>query len=206
MKPLRLPNAHRRHAPQGGFTLVELMVTLAVLAILIGVAIPSFSTLMASNRLTAATNNFVTAINLARMEALRRNQRVTLCKAAPGATSCDTSPSSSWGNGWVVFAEGGTAASLSLDTSTDTILSRGGGNLPADILVLGNGAAQTYISYVPDGTSRLFGGGFFAATVRVCSTSASLTNDTRARDIVISNSGRIILQTPTGVSNTCPAP
>ena len=71
---------------QSGVSLIELMVTLAVLGVLIGLAVPSFSQLIARNRLTAAANEYVSAIQTARMEAVRRNGRVVLCPSANGTT------------------------------------------------------------------------------------------------------------------------
>jgi len=68
------PSRHAR-----GFSLVELMVTIAVLAILLAIGIPSFASLIASNRLTSATNELVAALQTARTEAIRRNVRVTVC-------------------------------------------------------------------------------------------------------------------------------
>lgn len=70
-----------------GFTLIELMVTVAVLAVVLAVAFPSFRGIMNSNRLSAASNEWLATIQIARMEAVRRNARVVICPSTNG-TSC----------------------------------------------------------------------------------------------------------------------
>jgi len=79
-----------------GFTLVELMITIAVAVILVTVAIPSFRELIARNDLVTVTNAWVSAINTARAEAVKLNQPVVLCGEDKVPTSglgagCDTS-------------------------------------------------------------------------------------------------------------------
>lgn len=69
--------AARRHAD--GFTLVELMITLAVALVLIMIAVPSFRAITLSNKLTTTANDLVGAINLARMEAIKLNAGTQLC-------------------------------------------------------------------------------------------------------------------------------
>ena len=64
---------------QKGFSLVELLVVVAILGVLAGLAAPSFTSLIRSNRLTAAANDLLGAVALARSEALKRAQRVVLC-------------------------------------------------------------------------------------------------------------------------------
>lgn len=64
---------------QNGFTLVEILVTLVVASITLGIAIPSFAHLMTSNSLVATTNAYVSAINTARVEAIKRNSTVQFC-------------------------------------------------------------------------------------------------------------------------------
>jgi type IV fimbrial biogenesis protein FimT len=85
-----------------GFTLVELIVTLAVAAILMGTAVPSFTSLVNSNRLATQANDLLGAMMIARSEAIRLNRRVILCSSSDGATC--SSDAGRW-NGWLVFAD-----------------------------------------------------------------------------------------------------
>lgn len=85
-----------------GFTLVELAVTLAVAAILLAIATPSFAELLRRNRLAAANNELVTALQVARAEALRRGRPVAVCASAD-QRSC--AGSKDWATGWVVFED-----------------------------------------------------------------------------------------------------
>lgn len=85
-----------------GVTLIELMTALTVLGVLLAISAPSFRQFTANSRTTAATNQLVTALNLARSEALRRSSNTVVCTSSNQA-SC--SGSTDWANGWIVFAD-----------------------------------------------------------------------------------------------------
>lgn len=85
-----------------GFSLLELMIVIALIAIMLLVAAPNITKMVKNNRLTAQANSFVIALNLARSEAIKRNLNVILCRSADGA-SC--AASGGWGQGWIVYVD-----------------------------------------------------------------------------------------------------
>lgn len=95
-----------------GFTILELMIGLTLVAILLGLAVPSFREFTRNNRVTAAQNDLVTSLNLARSEALRRNRAVSVCASSDGA-SCASA--ADWEMGWMAFTDRGTAGTLDSD-------------------------------------------------------------------------------------------
>ena len=90
------------HGSSSGFTLVELMVTVAVLAIISAIAFPSFTSLMNSNRLAGAANDLVGDLQYARSEAIRRNSRITVC-ASSDVTTC-AGGAGGW-QSWIVMVD-----------------------------------------------------------------------------------------------------
>ncbi|MGK0674474.1 MAG: GspH/FimT family pseudopilin [Halothiobacillaceae bacterium] len=196
---------HAAYSHAAGFTLLELMVSLAVLGILLGIVVPSFMSTMANTRLTTAANELLAAIQYTRAEAIRRNVRVTLCKARHTSDQCE--PATSWSNGWMSFTDPTTQTPPQVEAGSP-ILARGGGHFAPDIVITGqsNGATALYVSFTPDGASKLMDGGLLNGKIRVCSTSRSLKDNERARDIVINGTGRAAIERPTGIPPTCPSP
>ena len=128
------------YRPARGFTLVELMITIFVAAILITLALPSFRELVLSNRVTQSTNALLTDLNLARSEAVHRGTLVALINA-------NGVGSNNWSNGWTVAADSafnGTFATTlrsnpGVDTANNysikskvTVLATASGNTPTD--------------------------------------------------------------------------
>ncbi|MCC6715663.1 MAG: GspH/FimT family pseudopilin, partial [Gammaproteobacteria bacterium] len=98
-----------------GYTLLELLATVTVLGVLLGVGVPNLFSLIEQNRLTTDANNLVVSLNYARSEAIRRNSMVSVCPSADG----DDCNSDSWTAGGIVFTDGGTLGTVD---GTDTVL------------------------------------------------------------------------------------
>lgn len=86
-----------------GFTLVELLVTIALVAILLALAAPSFSDAALSSRLAANANRLAASATLARSEAIKRNAIITVCISVNG-TTCATPTTGGWEQGWIVLS------------------------------------------------------------------------------------------------------
>lgn len=147
---------------QNGFTVIELMITVAVVAILLAVGLPSYDNFIKNSRLTAGNNALATDLTLARSEAVKRGLRVTACKSANQA-SCTTS--NNWQQGWIVFTDQDNNASYS--SATETLI-RAHGALSDSISAVGSGAVSNYVSYVSSGRTLQVGGGLQTGNITIC--------------------------------------
>ena len=131
-----------------GFTLLELMIVLAIGALIMTMAVPSFRDSINNQRLVTATNELVMSFTLAKSEAIKRVVYVTVCKSSDGATCSGNT--SSWNEGWIVFANATTANLGSFDAGDELI--RVYSALPdtLDISAIGNVAG--FVSFRPSGT------------------------------------------------------
>ncbi|MCB1624286.1 MAG: GspH/FimT family pseudopilin [Pseudomonadales bacterium] len=133
---------------QLGYTLLELMTALSILGILVAVAAPSFSDYSRNSRALAVQNDIVTALNLARSEAVRRATRVTVCASSDGA-SC--TGNTTWNNGWIVFADGSGAAGT-VNAPNDRVLQTYG-DYPATIVQIPAATASSFYSFTATGSA-----------------------------------------------------
>lgn len=89
-----------------GFSLVELMITLLVAALVLGVGIPTLREFIATNQMAAAVNNFVSSVHAARSEAVKRRTNATLCASADWNNANPTcAPAGKISDGWIVFID-----------------------------------------------------------------------------------------------------
>ncbi len=82
-----------------GFTLIELIITLVIAGVLVAIGVPNLSTFLKNSARTTRLNDLVTALNLARSEAVKRNTDITVCASTDAATC---SGNTSFSSGWVV--------------------------------------------------------------------------------------------------------
>lgn len=103
-----------------GFTLIELIITLTIAGILIALATPAMQTFVQDQRLTNQANEFITDLNIARSEAVKRGgSNIVICKQGGTAASPSCSTSAAWSTGRVVFVD---ADSDGVIDSNETIL------------------------------------------------------------------------------------
>ena len=93
--------ANRRR--RSGFTLIELIMTITVAAILLAIGVPSFKYVTSANRASSEINALLGDMQFARGEAIKEGQTVTICAAANGAPPC--LGTTTWQSGWIVFSD-----------------------------------------------------------------------------------------------------
>jgi type IV fimbrial biogenesis protein FimT len=96
------PKAGSGFARSSGFTMIELMMTIAIATVVMTLAIPSFRYVTNSNRIAGEINGLLGDMQFARSEAIKEGRSVTVCVSTDG-TTCSVG-NTDWKNGWIVFA------------------------------------------------------------------------------------------------------
>ncbi len=178
--------AHRpplRH-PSRGFTMLELLMAVVVLAILVGLGAPQMMPLVHSSRLAATSNELVAAVHLARAETVRRNRPVVLCRSADQAT-CATG--GLW-PGWLLFVD--TDGDGVLDAGEDIVRT---GAVEAGLALRASSNISTRndrLRFAPSG--RAIAGDeltMLNATLRVCAATTQPAQN--ARDVSLAAGTRV---------------
>jgi type IV fimbrial biogenesis protein FimT len=156
---------HRSPTAQRGLSLIEVLIVMAIAAILLGIGVPLFTSTVASARASSAANSLLAAIELARAEALRRGAAVAVCPSADAAgTACGAGAASAdWSAGWLVWVDnGGTAGAI--DAGEELLLRHLEGGTGSGRRIEINGNAS-FLRYGPNGLRDADGGGVVALRV-----------------------------------------
>jgi type IV fimbrial biogenesis protein FimT len=184
-QPPPRPNPSRR---QRGLTLIELMIAVAVGAILLALAAPSFTQALGKNRLSSAASELTGAVQLARAEAIRNNRRVTLCRSEDGSACSSTN--STW-PGWIVF----------VDTDSDGVRDNNepvvkAGTFDGPLLALSSAnltSAGERITFRGDGTARAANGqSLLTGTLSVCLAASDPAEN--VRDVSLAFGSRTVVR------------
>lgn len=134
-----------------GFTLIELMATMAVAVILLTVAVPGFQELIAGNRMGSNSHRLLSAFNGARRAAVDFASTATICTSDDGQNCCDAEDDGAcdWAQGWIVFADRNGNGVPDLEEIVSVT-----GALPSSLQIAGNDSSDnqiTQVAYTPIG-------------------------------------------------------
>jgi type IV fimbrial biogenesis protein FimT len=181
---------HQLQRARRGVTLIELVVTMGVVAVLSALAAPSWQLVVHSTRLVSASNSFFSTLFMARSEAIKRNSRVVVCTSGNGQICA---ASGGWEQGWLVFHD----ANNNAQRDSSEVLIHWTSSLSGNLVLSGNATVAKYVSFDGTGATRQVSGAFQAGTLTLCRASSS---PTQARKIIINAAGRPRTQTLTASS------
>lgn len=159
------------HKSNSGFTIIELILALAVAAVLMSVALPSMRDLQQRQRIVSAANELVAHINLARQHAVLKREIAVMCPSFDGATCTGDNR---WEHGWIVFRD--PDRNRAPDRPGDVL--RVASGMPALLI---DSAGRTRIRYMPSGAASGTN-----LTIKLCDTSFP----DQSRAVIVSNPGR----------------
>lgn len=175
-----LGKARRRASTANrGLSLIEVLIVIAIAAILLGIGVPNLQTFILNNRLASSTHEFYTALQFARSEAVRRQTQVALVHG--GAAG-----SGNWGAGWTMFVDAN--GNGVQDAGEETL--RAGAALEAPLTLYGSANFANFIAFDASGRLATAGGGAFV----ICH-GANLVEDgqSRSRAVLVNGAGRVRL-------------
>jgi type IV fimbrial biogenesis protein FimT len=183
-------------------SLIEVLIVMAIAAVLLGIGVPNLQSYVASNRLVTSSQELYTALQYARSEALRRGTQVTL-RHNGAAGSRD------WTSGWTMFVDAN--ANGARDAGEEEL--RVGGALTAPLTVFASANFADFIAFDNNGRLTTAGGGTFV----VCYGSALVdAGQSRSRAVLVNGAGRVraaqdankdgVPEKDTGVVGSCTNP
>ena len=170
---------------QSGLTLIELLVVLAIAAIITTTAVPSFQSFIQNNRMSTTVHKFVSSLNLARSEAVKRGKRVTMCKSS-NASTC--SNGGDWSQGWIVFIDANDNGQR--ETASEELI-RAQNSIDGATSIAGQDDVENYVSYAGNGFAQMVTGATLDTTKSTLIFCDSRQFGDQARAIIISTTGSV---------------
>ncbi len=131
-----------------GFTLVELMITVAVFAVVLSVAAPSFNSQLQNNRSLALGDEIASALSYARLEAIKQAKRVTMCASKDGLVCAGN-----WNEGFIIFVDSAAADDAVPNPKLGPLKTWGKSDHDATLTAKFDGSADTsYVRFTPMGS------------------------------------------------------
>jgi len=168
------------HNKISAFTLVELLVTIAVGAIVLAIGVPSFQNLMQTNQLATQTNKFISSLNYARSEAVKRKLNVIICTSS-SPNNCDNS--NDYESGWFIFVDTDLSGSFNNSPGNEDVPLWQSSTLSNGLTLRGNANIASQIVFNSRGRPSTNGSLILCADDDL----------TRARRIVVPLSGNVRL-------------
>ena len=175
---VRFEEAERRCARKGtGFSLVELMIALAIFALTVRFGVPAYGEWIASRQLANHAEYLVETLNRARSEAVKSSTRVNLWKTRDRRQCADAG---GWESGWIMFIDADGSGEIEVGEPVLQVEGPPGNG----ITVRGNRPLEDYVSFTPFGFARALNGALQMGTFVVCKAGQD------AIHVVFANSGR----------------
>ena len=174
----------------GGFTLIELMITIAIVAVIAMIGIPAMGDFILNNRIRSQSGDLMAQLSQARSEAMRTASRVTVCPGTTGGCA-----GSAWESGWVAFIDTNDIGSLNSGETVISVSAALDGNN-----TLRSAVFSTYISFRHDGGSADISGAGQAGSFALCD-SRGFGDDARAIVITVTGRIKVLEATGSGISN-----
>jgi type IV fimbrial biogenesis protein FimT len=211
MKLSSNPKEFIRAGPRGyqtGFSLIEILIAIAILAILIALAQPVLTSVINGGRLSGAGNELLATMQSARIEAIRRNARVVVCASNNADSSTPTCASGAGSRtGWISFVDdGGGAPANARNTAFnagETLLRANAMTDNLQVLNSTNVAAAQAVVFRSDGLARASSGGLLNGSIAVCMLTTSPEQNVRV--FQIGSGSRMSVSKASGSGN-CNAP
>ena len=129
-----------------GFTIIELIIALVIVAVLLSMGVPSFSNTIEQNKLSTQINDLVSSLQYARSESVKTGKRITICKSNTG-TGC-VAAAAGYESGWIIF-EDDSPADGDLDVGEQLLKVHEA--MDSNLTLRGNNRFVNFISYLPSG-------------------------------------------------------